>query len=135
MTYLLAACAAGALVMVAVTGLLLFVPVSRWELRVWRGLRVRRLRRWLTRTRRVNEPLHPETTVRIAVRNLQWHLLLTALFCWQLAVAAMLESAWWRPLALVLVVPCAAYLAGSLVQRQKIAVTRLRSRGSPPKST
>jgi len=140
MTSLLATCYWLAMGLSVATGLLLLVPPARVELRLWRRLRVQSLRRWLTRKRRVDEPLEPQITRRIARRNLLWHLVLTGLFASQLLAAAHSEGRWWRPLAAPLIVPCIAYFAGSLVQRQKLALlrfcgaSRLRAAGNaaPP---
>ena len=115
-------------VALTITILLVVMPASRLELRVWHTVRVTHLRRWLTRNRQVVEPFHRETTLRIARRNLRWHLVLTALFSFQLGVASASTEAWWRPLPLLLLVPCVAYMLGSLVQRQKIAIIGVRIR-------
>jgi len=79
----------------------------------------------------VNEPLHPQLTVRFARRNLVWHLVLTGLFSSQVAWALVSEGRWWRPLTVPLVIFCIGYFAGSLVQRQKIAIVRLRQNRAP----
>jgi hypothetical protein len=52
--------------------------------------------------------------------------MLTGVFSSQLAWALASKGAWWRPLTLPLVMFSAGYFLGSLVQRQKIAVLRLR---------
>jgi hypothetical protein len=110
----------------ALTAGLLVVPVTPRELRLWRNLRVRSLRRRITRRRSVNEPYHVELTVKIARRNLVWHLFLTGLFCSQIAWAVLSEGRWWRPFTIPLAIFCIGYFAGSLVQRQKIAIVRAR---------
>lgn len=74
----------------------------------------------------MNEPYHRELTVQIARRNLFWHILLTGLFVTQIAWGLVSEGAWWRPLTVPLVIPCIGYFAGSLVQRQKMAIVYLR---------
>ena len=105
---------------------LLVIPVTPRELGLWRYLRVRSLRRWITRRRSVNEPFHVQLTVEMARRNLMWHLLLTGLFCSQIAWALLSGGSWWRPLTVPLAVFCIGYFAGSLVQRQKIAIAYAR---------
>ncbi len=122
---LVASCSLSALLMIA-TIALLTVPVVPAELALWHSLHVEGLRRWITKRRGVQEPLNTRGTVQIARRNLLWHLTLTFLFFTQLGIAAGSAGSWWRPLAPVLVIPCVAYFAGSIVQRQKIAVVRLR---------
>jgi len=112
----------------------LTVPFSRVELRFWRRLRVRALRLWITRRRRVEEPLHREQTRRAARRNILWHLFFSALFSFQIAAALLLPGRWWQPLAPLLAVPCIAYLAGSVVQRQKLAIVELRWRRAARRS-
>jgi hypothetical protein len=107
---------------------LLLLPISPTELRAWRVLRVRRLRHWITKRRVVSESLHPTATLRKARRYILWHIVLTSLFSTQLAWALAMEGVWWRPLSLPLVIFSAGYVLGSLVQRQKIAVLRLRRR-------
>lgn len=130
LTTALAACLGlGAGTFVA-TIMLLAVPVTHAERRLWHALGVDSLRRRITRRRNVAEPYHEQLTVRIARRNLWWHLLLTGLFTSQIAWAWAAQGSWWRPLAVPLVIFCIAYLAGSLVQRQKIAIVQQRRRRS-----
>jgi hypothetical protein len=113
--------------LVVVTIALLAVPTTPAELALWRRLRTQSVRKWLTRRRNLSEPLNPVSTPQVARKNLLWHLVLTALFSTQLAIAAASEGAWWRPLAALLVLPSVAYFVGSLVQRQKVAVLHSRS--------
>jgi hypothetical protein len=126
---LLITCFVVSLITLVATTLLLFFPVSRSELRLWRLLRARSLRHWISTRRRVNEPLDPHLTPALAQRNLLWHLVLNALFSGQIAGALFSTQTIWRPLAPVLVLPCLAYLAGSVVQRQKIAIVRSHQLG------
>ncbi len=127
MTAALTTCFAAAALLTLATAVLLLLPVTRRELRLWHRLRTGALRRRLTGRARVPEPLDPLETPRRARRNLLWHLVMTGLFAGQLAVSISAHGRWWRPLALPLVVPCLAYFAGSLVQRQKIAVLAIAS--------
>jgi hypothetical protein len=113
--------------LVVVTIALLAVPTTPAELALWRRLRTQSVRRWLTRRRSLSEPLNTVSTPQVARKNLLWHLVLTALFSTQLAIAAASPGAWWRPLAALMVLPSLAYFVGSLVQRQKVAI--LHSRG------
>jgi hypothetical protein len=106
---------------------LMIIPVTRAELRLWHLLRIQRIRRWITRTRRVDQPLHNVQTLSIARTNLRWHLILTCLFCALVARALTLDSWWLRLAASLLTIPSIAYALGSLVQRQKIAVMIVRS--------
>ncbi len=126
MTAVLTVFAGLAWVLTAITAVFVLVPTAGSEHRIWHRLKVARVRRWLTRRRSVSEPYQAEATMRIARRNLWWHLVMTALFTSQLAIAAGSPRAWWRPGALILIVPCLAYLLGSVVQRQKIAIIRSR---------
>jgi hypothetical protein len=112
--------------LVAGTLALMVLPVRPGELRLWGVLQTRVLRRWITRRRNVNQPLHGVRTLVIAKTNLWWHLILTALFFGLIARAALDESCWWRPLAVVMAIPAVAYFLGSLMQRQKIAIIELR---------
>jgi hypothetical protein len=113
--------------LVAVTIALLAVPTTTAELPLWRRLGTQAVRRWLTRRRSLAEPLNPVSAPQVARKNLLWHLVLSALFSTQLAIAAASEGAWWRPLAGLLVLPSVAYFVGSLVQRQKLAILHSRS--------
>jgi hypothetical protein len=122
MTLFLTACFLSAVALTAATGLLVILPATRAELAIWRRLRIQSLRRRLTRTRHVDQPLEAGVTARIARRNLHWHLVLSGLFTAQLGAAIGSEGRWWRPLAAPLIVFCVAYFAGSLVQRQKLVV-------------
>lgn len=126
MTLVLAASAWLSAILVLVTIALLAVPTTPAERALWRRLRTASLRRWLTRRSAPTAPLDPASTAQVARKNLRWHLALTTLFSAQLAIAAASERAWWRPLALLLVLPSIAYFAGSLVQRQKIAILDAR---------
>ena len=103
------------------------IPVVPGELELWRVLRIQVIRRWITKRRRVNQPLRNVKTMEIARTNLRWHLLLTFLFFGLLARALWAGSEWWSALAGLLIVPSLAYFVGSLVQRQKIAILHLRT--------
>ena len=127
MTLVLTAFACLSAALVVVTIVLFAVPPMPAELALWRRLRTQSVRRWLTRRRGLTEPLNPASTPQVARKNLLWHLVLTALFSTQLAIAAASVGASWRPLAALLVLPSGAYFVGSLVQRQKAAI--LHSRG------
>ena len=127
MTLLLTVCAWLSATLAVVTIALLAVPTTPSELALWRRLRTQSVRKWLTRRRGLAEPLHAVFTPQVARKNLLWHLVLTALFSTQLAIAAASKGAWWRPLAALLVLPCVAYFVGSLVQRQKVAILHSRS--------
>jgi hypothetical protein len=106
---------------------LMVVPVTSCELRLWHLLRIQRIRRWITKTRRVDQPLHNVQTLSVARINLRWHLILTCLFAVLVARAFTLESRWLRLAASLLTMPSIAYALGSLVQRQKIAIIIMRS--------
>jgi hypothetical protein len=126
MTEVLTVC----LVVVAVAAIgtlaLLAVPVTEAELSLWHHLRVQRMRRWITRRRNVKQPLDSVHTRNVARTNLLWHLVLTCLFCGIVARALVLDSWWMRVLASLLIIPSIAYLLGSVVQRQKIAIVKVR---------
>jgi hypothetical protein len=81
---------------------------------------------WISKRRRVNEPLHPQLTIKIARRNLVWHVILTGLFSTQIAWGLAYETRWWAPLTVPLVIFNVGYFIGSVVQRQKIVIVRLR---------
>jgi len=126
MTKLLIACLVLSALLIAATIALLTTRVMPVELELWRFLRIRSLRRWITKRRKVNQPLEEERTAQIARKNIVWHLVLTTVFFTQIASAIVSEGSWWRPLAVILIIPCLAYFAGSMVQRQKIAIIQLR---------
>jgi len=122
MNAILAICFCLALTLTAATGGLMLAPPMRIELIIWRRLGVQRLRHWLTQRRRIEEPLDLCATRRIAYRNLRWHLFLTGLFSGMLAAAVTSESRILQSLTALLVFPCVAYFAGSMVQRQKLVL-------------
>lgn len=126
MTEFLKVCLWASVCLFAGTIGLLTVPITHRELKLWRSLRISSLRRWVSQREPANEPLDSQRTVRIARRNLVWHLILTGLFCFQIGWAVASPGRWWRPLTTPLVVFCIGYFAGSLVQRQKVAIVRLR---------
>lgn len=131
MAYLLTVCLWLSVCLFAATISLLTVPITHRELGLWRSLRIRSLRRWVSQRRPANEPLHSQRTLNIARRNLVWHLILTGLFSFQIAWAVASPGRWWGPFTAPLVIFSIGYFAGSLVQREKIAIARLRqNRGS-----
>jgi hypothetical protein len=130
MTQLLVAC----LIMMGfalggTVGLLVF-PIMPGELQLWHALRIQNIRKWITRTRNINQPLHENRTLAFARTNLWWHLTLTTLFCILVARATALDTWWICALASLLVAPSGAYFLGSLVQRQKIAILKMRGASS-----
>jgi hypothetical protein len=127
MTELLVVCLILLGFLAASTLALAAIPVVPGELELWRVLRIQVVRRWITKRRRVNQPLHNVSTMDIARTNLRWHLILTFLFFGLLARGLWAGSEWWSALAGLLIVPSLAYFVGSLVQRQKIAILHLRT--------
>lgn len=127
MSALLLPCFWLALCLTVATAGLIVAPVRPFELAIWRRLRIQSVRRWLSRKRHAVEALDPLVTLGMAHRNLLWHLFFTGFFSLQLGVATASNGTWWQPLAVLLIVPCVAYFVGSLVQRQKVLVLRLRS--------
>ncbi len=127
MTDILAICLVIVGLSVIGTVALMVIPVTPGELRLWYLLRIQRIRKWITRTRRVDQPLHNVQTLGIARTNLRWHLIFTCLFCVLVARAFTLDRWWLRLAASLLTIPSIAYALGSLVQRQKIAVMIVRS--------
>ena len=107
---------------------LMTIPIMPTELGVWHLLRIEQTRKWITRRRKVIQPLRRESTLKIARDNLRWHLVLTILFCGLTGRAVMADDILFRLLASLLLIPSIAYLGGSLVQRQKIAVLGCRAR-------
>jgi hypothetical protein len=127
MTDILAICLVVLGLSVIGTVALMVIPVTPGELRLWHLLRIQRIRRWITRTRRVDQPLRNGQSLSVARTNLRWHLILTCLFCVLAARAFTLDS-WWLCLAAsLLTIPSIAYALGSLVQRQKISMLVVRS--------
>jgi hypothetical protein len=114
--------------MLAATIAFLLVPVFPSEPTLWRQLRIRKIRKWITGRRSSGEIYHRSETLEKARNNLKWHILLTVLFCMQLAMAVVVKDSWWRPLTLPLFIFSLAYFVGSVVQRQKIAITILRKK-------
>lgn len=100
---------------------LLWLPPRRGERRWWRRSGLRRVRRWVTRRRDPGHRHHDGATVAVARRNIIWHSVLGAVFA-MLTQHPWLRAGWPRHLRYALVAACAAYLLGSLVQRQKIVI-------------
>jgi hypothetical protein len=109
---------------------LVTIPIRPEELRFWHLLRVQQARRWITRRRKLSQPLVPDKTVKIARDNLRWHLILTLLFCVLTGRAVVADNILLRFLGSLLLIPSIAYLAGSLVQRQKIAILGCRAKSA-----
>jgi hypothetical protein len=122
MSGMLAVCLAVLVAAAVGTLALMVIPITRGELRLWHSLGVRRVRRWITSTRRVRQPLHNDRTRRIARANLRWHFVLTCLFCFMVARALRLGHEWLQITAGLLTIPALAYLLGSVVQRQTLAI-------------
>jgi|WetSurMetagenome_2_1015567.scaffolds.fasta_scaffold269256_2 hypothetical protein len=127
MTEVLTVCLVVLVVAVVGTLALVVIPVTRGELNLWHYLRVQRIRRWITRMRKVKQPLHNVRTLDVARTNLRWHLVLTCLFCGVVARALTIDMWWVQVMASLLTIPSIAYLLGSIVQRQKIAILGMRS--------
>ena len=101
---------------------LALIPLRQNELPLWRRLGLGRLRKRLTRRLRRAEPLAHDETVRTARRNIWWHVALTGALMIQ-GFGALADGPVWRwALGVVSAIPALAWLAGSLVQRQKMAL-------------
>jgi hypothetical protein len=123
--YVAAFCALLALVNVP----LLVMRPTVAEQRLWRRFRVQKARRWLTRARGAGEGHGREQIVAVAKRNILWHLVLTFVIA-LLVLHPTLTSLRYRGAVYAFAVAgCLAYVAGSVVQRQKIVV--LANRQAP----
>jgi len=101
---------------------LLLAPVRPAERRLWRRLRIQALRRWLTRNRGSRVERNQDRVVATARRNILWHVVLTATMALIALHPAVVALQWRAVVYGFLVAGSLAYLAGSIVQRQKIAV-------------
>jgi hypothetical protein len=100
---------------------LLWIEPSRRDQRLWRALGVQRLRRWVTRRRNPGLRHLDGSTVRAARTNILWHFVLSVVFAF-LTLHPWLARDPIRPVRYLLLLPCAAYLLGSIIQRQKIVI-------------
>ena len=99
---------------------------------MWRRLNTRRWRHWVTEKRTERRPPEthtPEDIARSSRRNILWHGILTAVFASLMVQASLTRMLALQGMALLLAVPSVAYLAGSLIQRQKLAIVEDRRRG------
>ena len=106
----------------AATVAILSIPRQRGETELWRRLGMGRLRKALSKRLRTPQPLAGGKTERIAVRNIRWHLLLTFALLVQTLLATTSQSLALRVVAILYALPAGGWLAGSIVQRQKIAL-------------
>ncbi|HYC60728.1 MAG TPA: hypothetical protein VEK79_14285 [Thermoanaerobaculia bacterium] len=104
---------------------LLVMRPSAAERRLWRRLGVQHLRRRLTRARdgRLDARIGAA-----AKRNIVWHLVLTLVIALLVLHPAVRSMRYRGVVDAFAVAGCVAYVAGSVVQRQKIVVTSLRRR-------
>ena len=110
-----------ALLCTVANAMLLWLPLRRAELSLWRRLNLQALRRRLTRQRKVDQPLSTQTTA-IARRNIAWHVAMSLVMFIIVAKSMQSDAVAFHIAALLCALPCAAWLTGSCVQRQKIAV-------------
>jgi hypothetical protein len=78
MTDILIACLICQVLALVGTIALVTIPIRPEELRFWHVLRVHQARKWITRRRKLIQPLAPEQTVQIARGHLRWDLILQA---------------------------------------------------------
>ncbi len=102
---------------------LLVVRSGAAEQRLWRRLRVRRVRRWLTRVRGTGELQLDSRTAAVAKRNIRWHPVLTFVIALLMLHPALTALPYRAAVYAFAVAGCIAYVVGSVVQRQKIVVT------------
>ena len=121
MTIALLATLLFALLCAALNAAAWLLPPFQAELRLWRRLNLQGLRRRLSKRRRVDQPLSAHT-VAIARRNIAWHVAMSLVMAILALQALQSRVIVFRCFALFAVVPCIAWLVGSAVQRQKIAV-------------
>ncbi|HVE72331.1 MAG TPA: hypothetical protein VNI54_13260 [Thermoanaerobaculia bacterium] len=98
---------------------LLFVPIRAAEQRLWHRFGIQTLRHRLTRR---GASGGRDTIVPVARRNIVWHFVMTAILA-AIILHPVLVALPWRTLIYAFILAGAlAYLAGSIVQRQKIAI-------------
>jgi hypothetical protein len=130
-----AAVFAACVVFAFVNVLLLTVKPRPGEQALWRHLHVRRARRLLTRTHRSEQRQTLAEVAASARRNILWHAGLTLLIG-GVTLHPLVRSASYRGAVYAFALfGSLAYLIGSIVQRHKIAIVRLRAarHPSPPR--
>ena len=100
---------------------LLWIEPGPREQRLWRTLRVQRLRRRVSRRRNPGYRHRDGETISIARTNIRWHFVLSAVFAF-LTIHPWIASEMLKPVRYILLVPCVVYLLGSIIQRQKIVI-------------
>jgi hypothetical protein len=111
-------CAVFALVHAA----LLILPVKRREQRIWRRLNVQAVRRRLTTDRTGHESHRGGAIAETARRNIRWHLVLTVILAATLLHPRVAAFQYRGLVYGFAVAGSIAYVIGSIVQRQKIAI-------------
>ena len=92
------------------------------EQRVWRRLRVQTVRRWITRRRGAGKRQAPASILIDAKRNIVWHLVLSLLIAVLVLHPAIASLSYRGVVYAFAIAGCMAYVAGSVVQRQKIVI-------------
>jgi hypothetical protein len=128
------ACLVLSLLCLSGTIVFIILPIVPGEMKLWNFLRIQKLRHWITKRRTVNEPLKEGKTVDRVRRNLLWHLILTFVFITEITISLYPMNIWLSPFALFFTASSLAYLLGSIVQRQKIAIIENRNNRLIPRS-
>lgn len=100
---------------------LLLAPFFSIESKIWRSLNISKLRKYVTRYRKVNQPLSSET-YGIAKKNIIWHILLTILMVIQCLTAIRKPSEFYILIAVLSTIPSMFWFVGSIIQRQKMNI-------------
>jgi hypothetical protein len=108
-----------------------FQPVLHAELSIWRQLRLAKLRKYLTKRLRKPESLDPAQTLRKAKRNIVWHAVMILALMPQSLSTLTSPSPFRLIMSIFLGCAAIAWLVGSLVQRQKLAILALSHAAKP----
>ncbi len=108
--------------------ILIYLPVTRIEQKLWTKLDIRKIRYWVTKknTEKSNKNKDEKSLLERSRSNIIWHVVITLLFIFLIIRAHSVENEIIQYISLVLLIPILAYFIGSLIQRQKMVILKIR---------
>ena len=110
--------------------ILISLPETRIEQKLWNKLNIKKIRYWVTKrnTEKSNTNNYDKSLLDRSRKNIVWHITITFVFTFFIFRAHYFNNEIIQYLSFLLFLPILTYFIGTIVQRQKIVILKLRKK-------
>ena len=109
---------------------MIYFPATELERNVWQKLKIRSIRRWVTKkgTEKWAQKSSVRNIIESSRKNIAWHGFITLTFCFLMVRAQFINNEFIQYSSQLLLFPSVAYFCGSIIQRHKLVIILIRKK-------